>query len=332
MSNITTVAFVPDGSDRGTISLIWSCLSTWFICLWVIFHINIPAPEDSNLKRIFRQIGFMAFGALAPEYIAAMAYTQRQEAKKLHAQSQNLIEIIGSTTNSPVPQRADTDAENQARQTTAETFSRKQVKNWTMKHSWYCVMGGFTITPPEATKPSVVNGEQLLWLLERGHIEMPSITVDDIKDKSKSDSLLKIMAILQVLWFVVQTIARAAQSLPITTLEITTISYIVCMIPVELLWWSKPYNVSCATPLMIKSWPPGTREKLQELSLIEGFSFYRRRDLVDYPRRINFFHMDERWITSSNDIPNWAVTIGVAVLFGGTHILGWDFHFPTHLE
>jgi hypothetical protein len=159
-------------------------------------------------------------------------------------------------------------------------------------------MGGFTIAPPESTTQFVVNGKQLLWLLERGHIEIRSITLDEIKDKSKSDSLLKSMAILQALWFVVQTIARAAQSLPITTLEITTISYVVCMIPVELLWWSKTYGVSCATRLIIKIWPPGTRERLQELGLKEGYSFYRRRDLVGYPRRINFFHMDEGWITS----------------------------------
>lgn len=274
----------------------------------------------------------MVFGALAPEYIAAMAYTQRQEVKKLQAETQNLRDTIELDTNLPVPQRTDTDAENQARQIATETFRSKSIENWTIKHCWYCVMGGFTITPPESTKPFVVNGEQLLWLLERGHIEMPSITLDEIKDKSKSDSLLKSMAMLQALWFVVRTIVRAAQSLPITTLEITTISYVVCMIPIELLWWSKPYGVSCATPLMIKFWPPGTRERLQELGLEEGYSFYRRRDLVEYPRRINFFHMDEGWITSRYDIPNWAVAIGVAILFGGTHVLGWDFYFPTHIE
>lgn len=210
MSNITTVAFVPEGRGRGTIGVIWSCLSTWFICLWVIFHINIPGPRDSNLKRTFRQIGFIVFGALAPEYIAAIVYTQGQEAKKLQAETRNLCKTINSDTDSLVPQRTDTDAEKQARKTAPETFRSELIENWTIKHSWYCVMGGFTITPPESTKPFVVNRVQLLWLLERGHIEMPSITLDEIRDKSKLDSLLKSMAILQALWFVVQTIARVA--------------------------------------------------------------------------------------------------------------------------
>lgn len=42
--------------------------------------------------------------------------------------------------------------------------------------------------------------------------------------------------------------------------------------------------------------------------------------------------MNEGWITSCYDISNWDVAIGVAMLFGGTHVLSWDFHFPIHIE
>jgi hypothetical protein len=37
-----------------------------------------------------RQTGFMAFGALAPEFVATFAYTQRRNAQKLLRDYQNI--------------------------------------------------------------------------------------------------------------------------------------------------------------------------------------------------------------------------------------------------
>jgi hypothetical protein len=78
----TSVGFVPEDDGWRSISIIWSCLSTWFVCLYVIFPVNIPAPSGSWTVRTLRQAGFMILGTLAPEFIAAIACTQRREAPR----------------------------------------------------------------------------------------------------------------------------------------------------------------------------------------------------------------------------------------------------------
>jgi hypothetical protein len=193
-------------------------------------------------------------------------------------------------------------------------------------------MGGFTISPPGSTKSFPVNTDQLLWLLKYGYIEMPSISLEELEDKSKSDSLLKGIAIIQALVFIINCIGRYAQSLPITTLEITTISYVLCMIPCQLLWWSKPYNVGVGTALKITFWPTGTQECLQKVGFIEGYSFYIKRDLIEFPRMLNFIEMQRDWIDGCCKLPNWAAAIFTGFIFGGTHCIAWGFHFATSTE
>lgn len=50
-------------------------------------------------------------------------------------------------------------------------------------------------------------------LAEEFLVELPYITQEDIKDRSKSDAFTKLFAIGQSTWLIVQCIARAAQGL-----------------------------------------------------------------------------------------------------------------------
>ena len=55
----------------------------------------------------------------------------------------------------------------------------------------------------------------------------PDINDAEIKDHSKSDGLVNFILLLQICWFVTQVIARAAQGLAVTILEIFTLGIIV---------------------------------------------------------------------------------------------------------
>jgi hypothetical protein len=270
----------------------------------------------------------MVFGTLAPEFVAAIAYTQRRNAQGLLQDYRDHHKAFYF----PMPQIAGTEIEQKCAKCALESFRSKPVEQWTLTHSFYCLMGGFVICPPGSDKPFPVNGKQLLWLLKYGYVEVPSMSLEEIEDKSKADSLLKSIAVLQAMWFLIQCVGRYAQKLPTTTLEITTLAYVLCMIPCQLLWWSKPYNVSVGTSLRILAWPRGTREKLQELSLDKGYSFYIKRNLIEFPRMLNFIEMDEDWIVGWCNAPNWVAAILTAIAFGGTHCIAWDFHYPTAAE
>ncbi|KAI9507953.1 hypothetical protein F5148DRAFT_1200841 [Russula earlei] len=60
---------------------------------------------------------------------------------------------------------------------------------------------------------------------------------------SKGSVISKGLVILQTGWFVTQCIARGAQGLPITEIELVTVAFATLNLVMYLLWWNKPLNV-----------------------------------------------------------------------------------------
>ena len=83
-------------------------------------------------------------------------------------------------------------------------------------------------------------------LLEEKKIEFPNVTVEEIEDRSKSDGFSKMIALGQTLWFVAQCIARRAQHLDLTLVELLTLSLAVLNGVMYFLWWNKPMDVRCS--------------------------------------------------------------------------------------
>lgn len=89
--------FVSGPNTRGTLSILWNCLSIILLCTWNIQHLNIPAQrpilgdEIPWLKRTCKtswwkildtgkQLKWMLFTILIPEYIMGKAWGDRQAA------------------------------------------------------------------------------------------------------------------------------------------------------------------------------------------------------------------------------------------------------------
>jgi len=70
-----------------------------------------------------------------------------------------------------------------------------------------------------------------------------SITEEEIRDKSKRDFLAKLIVIIQSSWFIAQCIARAAQSLNLTELELVTLALASLNAVMYFFWWDKPLDV-----------------------------------------------------------------------------------------
>lgn len=62
--------------------------------------------------------------------------------------------------------------------------------------------------------------DALKRLFSESLIRFPTITEDEINDKSKGDALSKCIALLQLSWFIAQIITRAVQGLAITEIEL----------------------------------------------------------------------------------------------------------------
>lgn len=120
-----------------------------------------------------------------------------------------------------------------------------------MAHGYFLIMGGFVLMKGEEDL-GTLSYDLFDKLHEDGDIEFPSLTKEELEDRSKGDPLSKAMAILQSLWFIIQCIARGAQGLAITELEIVTLAFCSLTGAMYFFWWSKPLDVGYRVPVYIK--------------------------------------------------------------------------------
>jgi hypothetical protein len=199
--------------DRSTLGLFWSCLSTIFICTWVAIHPNIPGPKDSKLVVLRRRMALMGYALLTPEIMIFWATRQFRAAAYL--------------------------------------ARRHKERGWTMAHGFFLSMGGFTLYDKQGTPLRILEYSELETLYEAGKIAWPSITEEEIQDKSKGDYLSKGIVIVQMGWFITQFIARCGYRLGITKLEVVTVGFTTLTMAAYPLWWHKPLDVRCSIPVYL---------------------------------------------------------------------------------
>lgn len=89
----------------------------------------------------------------------------------------------------------------------------------------------------------VLTYRAFIQLLKSGKLEFPSISEEEINDRSKGDIVFKGLAILQLLWFLTQMFVRVMLSLDVTNIELTTTALTLSTILMYAFWWSKPLDV-----------------------------------------------------------------------------------------
>jgi len=205
---------------RSIYNILWSCLSTIFACTWITVHPNIPAPGDSQWAVLRRRLAIMGYFLLTPEYLVLWAGRQHYAARY---------------------------------------FTKKYEKNhpgWTRAHAFFLIMGGFMLH--EGGRPvRVLEAKDLEGLSEAGKITWPTITTEEIADRSKGDYLSKTIVLFQTMWFVGQCIARGAYGLTVTELEVVTLAFASLTGVIYYLWWDKPLDVRCSIPVHLLDGRPG---------------------------------------------------------------------------
>jgi hypothetical protein len=105
-------------------------------------------------------------------------------------------------------------------------------------------MGGFMLYVNDEPRGTLTTDE-LQRFIDEGSVKMPVISEAEVEDRSKGDGLSKGIAILQLVWFVVQLFARYVRNLPITLLEIDTLAVVALTCVSYGMWWKKPKDVGC---------------------------------------------------------------------------------------
>ena len=75
-------------SQRTAGNIIWSCLTTVFVCLWVVVHPNIPGPADNMFITRLKIMGCML---IAPELVIVWAGRQWFAARHIAANHKGVV-------------------------------------------------------------------------------------------------------------------------------------------------------------------------------------------------------------------------------------------------
>ena len=149
-------------------------------------------------------------------------------------------------------------------------------------------------------RKGVLTPDKLRDLLRMGKVVFPSITEEEIKDRSKADGLAKGIAVLQTTWFIAQCLSRAAQGLIITEIELITLAIAALNGLLYFLWWNKPLDVKCCVPVLLLH---GKRRKPVEIPHFEPKSklFY----LIDLKEMNRRMRLAPEWSQIYSSIFSW---------------------------
>ena len=279
--------WIPEPDGRGTWSIIWSCLVTIFICTWSVLHLDLP-ERHGFWYLFFRKVKWMLVAALAPEFILMIAVNDFFQARFLLGQ---LVAHGGD--------------------------------EWTLVHAEFAVAGGLRVTSPglDEVKPDDF-GSSLREAVESGRITEPPISKEELKSRSKSDGIVKFIALLQITWFGLQALFRAIQHLQVAALEIMTVAFFVLAVLIYAIYWNRPQDIEY--PIIIKL--PNANANGAEGSRGGNVGTKSRGD-----RAVWF--TDEKYASWLDEDRKFIlILIFIAPLFGAIHCLAWDAPFPTSKE
>jgi hypothetical protein len=292
-------------------NILWTCIFTTFLCTFTILCLNLPARNESSLRIQGRKILWMAIAIAGPEFLLTAAAGQlaaaRDSVKAFHA--------LGHT-------------------------------SWTYRHGFYANMGGFELQPLNGT-PFPINSKHILWLMSRGYIEFPTISDEELLDKSKKDTVAKLITCFQVGYLIVQCIARGVQNLPVTTIELSTVAIVVCSIMTSICWMSKPQDVRypirinmsvTMDQVLREAGPVAARPHRQTpLDFVDDLTPSWALNIQPFIKLPVGPH--ERPLPRIGDsrLP-WLETLEslylclATMVYASVHLTGWNFKFPSRVE
>ena len=324
-TNGTLTGWMDPPNGRGTFDILKTSLLTIFLLAWSSVCPNLPSITHSGSwwKRFSSKIKVFSLAILGPEFVFLMALGQFCAASRAK-----------------------------------KAFSDAGYSGWNLRLCFFTNMGGIHLTFEDrkaAGRPSFpVDCEQLLQLVRDHYVDMPKITLEDIDDRNKSDSLARGIAIVQSLWFLTNSIGRLAQGLHLTTLELTTLSFVFAMTGCSICWWRKPMDIS--RPMLF---PAGLELKTILVNAVAPTPLRGRTPLSFLNR--NEWSMSQHWAYMKQLLRNavlrqghqrdpaeadhflstgfeklelkWEVFCGPFILmYSGIFLAAWNFQFPTYLE
>lgn len=162
---ILSRGWISQPNNRGTFDILKECSLTVILCSWTVLCLNIPAPEDSWLRRKRRKLYWMILAMLGPEFILQLAMGQWELAR-----------------------------------VSVQAFKDLGHADWSLKHAFFADMGGFVLHTKK-WKPFPLTAAQVHYLVAEGFVKPAEVLIDKriIDDKNKSDFVVRLISAAQIL-------------------------------------------------------------------------------------------------------------------------------------
>ena len=312
---------------------------------------NVPAPVDGAWTRRLRKAKWLFWILIAPEFILALSIVKRSLAHRATKSINNRIHALGlgGPRNAANVEMADVGEEEEGISLHSQAWQRtpsmgqnhctngKALNPWTLSHSYYANMGGIRVRLGQPNRQADEIGPS--YYVTGTMLENPEcpkaiieailrhgLSEDDIPDRSNGDPFTKSLAVVLVL----SVIARKAQKIATSPLEIVTLAFAIIAVLIYAACWDLPQGVDGATIVVAPTDESDLSRTVDSLKSGRpgspfGVFFYMSDAEKIYPDRVPNDTRGDAFGTLL-----WSMAI--ALLFGGLHCLAWNFEFPSNAE
>lgn len=375
--------YVANPNARGTLGIFWECLLIIILCTWTILHLNVPVirPEPKSFIRTCWRVfedsvpkaKWMTVTFFVPEYILAKAFMEFLAARRANKNgvriaptkaqahlanmgyfvldTENMVQNTGDYSSHDTNQEGDPDNSDFNRE---EWLDKQHEFNNRIRSS---IHRQICKSSPFKSRYWALNVAQ--WhKISRSQpefIDFPILSYSQLQQLGGQDALVRMLALVQILYLIAQLIIRQCQHLPISQLEITTLAFAVCSVFVYVLYWNRPQHVQSIHNIK----PNRTLSPKEFQALVSNLDHYSPRFLWPGCAAPNLFpHIGPfpipndatsrigKSLTGQLDQVDYSTFFGaeaeitilgalvslVGALFGGLHCLAWNFDFPTRTE
>ncbi|PYH32951.1 uncharacterized protein BO87DRAFT_439015 [Aspergillus neoniger CBS 115656] len=282
--------FVTAPNTLGTLQILWSSLFTILACTWTVLHLNVPGykqkPKEGGITGWLKWMvikyrhptKWFLLTVLAPEVPFAKYWDDQVQAHSLFYHYEDIFEdkhwtkthvLFANMGGFAVKYK-----EKRESYSTGEKMSAGDLYNSpaetrpALENNTFLPGGSGRLnqsTPGPASKDPAGKFDKVFYLTATEALKLlckdqgtpipglDNTSVEEINDRSKTDIFMRLLAVGQILWVVVQIISRGVYGLTVTQLEVTVVAFAFCA----------PKGVNC--PILFEY--SGTRKDLEgELS------------------------------------------------------------------
>ncbi|ETS74740.1 hypothetical protein PFICI_13224 [Pestalotiopsis fici W106-1] len=179
-----------------------------------------------------------------------------------------------------------------------------------------------------------------IWILDANQLclarrlniirQLPRITPNEIDDRSKSDGLMRFLAVMQLSWLAVELIARATGGMPSAALEISTLAFASMASIIYVIEWRKPKDIR--VPFYVDADSNISQTAFAQVAQVAPMLYPTPNRHYYMPTYVIHQVIDNKYSKRYLDRIYMLFSAICTSIFGGIHLFAWNFPFPSHIE